>query len=165
MMERVLSWALALTLAVLLLVVVIQAQSGPSIFGIVALRSGIGFVEPYGRYVAIVLQLLAVVLVVIPKTRSRGSMLALVLTLGAVLTHLSPWLGIQLPLQGPALTAALQNHDAAAIAALPSDKGGMFMLALAIAILAAANIFVERAKIRAAERSKHKRPVGAFADA
>ena len=162
MMERVLSWALALTLAVLLL---IQTRLGAPMFGIVALRSGIGIAATYGYYAAVVLELVAVVLVVIPKTRARGSMLALVLTLVAVATHLSPWLGIQVPLQGP-LTAALARHASAAdIAALPTDKGAMFLLALAVAILSGANIFVERAKVQAAERSKHKRPVGAFADA
>jgi hypothetical protein len=168
MMERVLSWALGLTLAGILLIVVYLAMLGPTpnaIFGMIALRSGIHAIEPYGRYVISALQLVAVVLVVIPKTRSRGAGLALVLALAAIALHLSPWLGVQLP-RGPAVSQALaQGHSAAEIAAmnLPTDKGGMFMLGLAIAILSAANIFVERAKVQAAARGKTKKPIGAYA--
>jgi hypothetical protein len=168
MMERVLSWALSLALAALLLVVVYLAMLGPTpnaIFGMIALRSGVHVIEPYGRYLVSALQLAAVVLVIIPRTRSRGAGLALVLALAAIGLHLSPWLGLELP-RGPAVSEALaQGRSAADIAAmnLPTDKGGMFMLALAIAVLSAANIFVERAKIQAAARGKTKKPIGAYA--
>ena len=168
MMERVLSWALGITLAVLLLIVAFQALTGPApnaIFGMIALRSGIHAVEPYGRYVVCGLQLLAAVLAIIPATRSRGALLALVLSLTAVLLHLSPWLGVQLP-QGAAVSQALAlGYSLAQINAmgLPSDKGAMFLLAAATAILSIGSIFVERAKIEAAAKSKAKRPIGAFA--
>jgi hypothetical protein len=46
---------------------------------------------------------------------------------------------------------------------LPSDKGAMFLLAAAIAILSVGSIVVEKAKIEAAARGKAKKPVGAFA--
>ena len=68
MMERVLSWALSITLAVLLSIVAYQALSGPApnaIFGMIALRSGIHAVEPWGRYAVCALQLLAAVPVVV----------------------------------------------------------------------------------------------------
>ena len=48
---------------------------------------------------------------------------------------------------------------------LPTDKGAMFLLAVAIAILAVGVIFVERAKVQAIAKAKTKRPIGAFADA
>src|ERR1700761_5688540 len=98
MMERVLSWALGLTLAVLLLVVAFLQMSGPTpnpIFGMIAARSHIGLFEPYGRYLVALLEIAAVVLVVYPRTRPKGAILALVVALGAILLHLSPWLGVQ----------------------------------------------------------------------
>lgn len=168
MMERVLSWALGLTLAVLLLVVAFLQMSGPApnpIFGLIAARSHIGLFEPYGRYLVVFLELVAVAGVVYPRTRSRGATLALVVALGAIVLHLSPWLGVQLA-QGPAVSQALaQGRSAAEIAAmgLPTDKGGLFLLALAIDVLAAGVIFVEKAKVRAMTSKKVKKPIGAFA--
>lgn len=168
MMERVLSWALGITLAVLLLIVVYQALTGPTpnaIFGMIALRSGLHAVEPYGRYLVCGLQLLAAVLAIVPATRRRGAWLALVLSLTAIMLHLSPWLGLQLP-QGAAVSQALvQGRSLADINAmgLPTDKGAMFLLAVAIAILSISSIFLERAKIEAAARGKVKKPIGAFA--
>ena len=103
MMERVLSWALALTLAVLLLIVAFQDISGPTpnaIFGMIALRSGVHLAEPYGRWVVSALQLIAVMMVVIPQTRTRGAMLALGLAFaasGRMFPFFSPllgWLGV-----------------------------------------------------------------------
>ena len=46
---------------------------------------------------------------------------------------------------------------------LPTDKGALFLLCLAIAVLAAATFFVEKAKVRAMTTKKVKKPVGAFA--
>jgi hypothetical protein len=170
MMERVLSWALALTLALLLFTVAYQSLSGPTpnaIFGMIALRSGIHAFEPYGRYAVSGLQLLAALVVIVPMTRRRGAMLALMLAFAAIVLHLSPWLGVDLA-QGPAVSQALaQGHSAAQISAmgLPTDKGAMFLLAMAIAILSAGTILVEKAKVQAMARSKVRRPIGAFADA
>jgi hypothetical protein len=168
MMERVLSWALGLTLAVLLFVVASLQLTGPTpnpIFGMIAARSHIGLFEPYGRYLVALLEVAALALVVWPRTRSRGAILALVVALGAVALHLSPWLGIQLP-QGPAVSQALaQGRTAAEIAAmgLPTDKGGLFLLALAIVVLSAGTLFVEQAKVKAMTVGKVRKPIGAFA--
>jgi hypothetical protein len=167
-MERVLSWALGLTLAVLLLVVVITQLSGPTpnpVFGLIAARSHIGLFEPWGRYLVVLAEVVAIAGVVYPRTRSRGALLGLIVALGAIVLHLSPWLGMQLP-QGSAVSQALaQGRSAADIAAmgLPTDKGGMFLLDLAIAVLAGGTMFVEKAKIRAMTTKKVKKPVGAFA--
>jgi hypothetical protein len=168
MMERVLSWALGLTLAVLLLIVAFLQVSGPApnpVFGMIAARSHIALFEPWARYLVVLLEVVAIVGVVYPKTRSRGAILALVVALGAIAMQLSPWLGVQLS-QGPAVSQALaQGRSAADIAAmnLPTDKGGMFLLALAIAVLSAGTIFVEKAKVRAMSMKKAKKPIGAFA--
>ena len=168
MMERVLSWALGLTLAVLLLVVVFLQLSGPTpnpVFGLIAARSHIGLFEPYGRYLVVLVEIVALAGVVYPRTRPRGALLSLVVALAAIVLHLSPWLGVQLP-QGPALSQALaQGRSAAEIAAmgLPTDKGGLFLLSLAIAVLSAGTMFVEKAKVRAMGAKKAKKPIGAFA--
>jgi hypothetical protein len=71
MMERVLSWALGLTLAVLLLVVAFLQMSGPTpnpIFGMIALRSHIALFEPYGRYLVVAVEAVALAGVVYPRT-------------------------------------------------------------------------------------------------
>lgn len=168
MMERVLSWALGLTLAVLLLVVVFLQMSAPTpnpIFGLIAARSHVALFEPWGRYLVVLLEVVALAGVLYPRTRSQGAMLALAVALGAIVLHLSPWLGVQL-VQGPAVSQALaQGRSAAEIAAmgLPTDKGGMFLLAIATAVLSAGTVFVERAKVRAMTVKKVKKPVGAFA--
>jgi hypothetical protein len=168
MMERVLSWALGLTLAVLLLIVVFVQLTGPTpnpIFGLIAARSHIGLFEPWARYLVALVELVALAGVVYPKTRSRGALLALAVSLGAILLHLSPWLGIQLP-QGAAVSQALAaGKSAAEISAmnLPTDKGGLFLLALAIAVLSAGTYYVEKAKVRAMSMKKAKKPIGAFA--
>lgn len=168
MMERVLSWALGLTLAVLLLVVAFTQMTGyvPNpVFGMIAARSHISVFEPYGRYMVAVLEVAAVALAVWPRMRRQGAILALVVSLTAIALHLSPWLGVQV-IQGPAVSQALaQGRSAADIAAmgLPTDKGGMFLLALAIAVLAAGTLFVEQAKIKALSVKKVRKPIGAFA--
>jgi len=168
MMERVLSWALGLTLAVLLLIVAFLQISGPTpnpIFGLLAARSHVALFEPWARYLVVLLEVVALLGVVYPKTRSQGALLALVVSLGAILLQLSPWLGVQLP-QGVAVSQALaQGKSAADIAAmhLPTDKGALFLLALAIAVLSAGTMFVEKAKVRAMSMKKAKKPIGAFA--
>jgi hypothetical protein len=167
MMERVFSLAMAVTLAALLLAVSLQALLGPtpnSVFGLLASSLGIAVIEPYGRYVVTALQLAAVVLLLIPRTRAKGAVLAFVICIGAVAMHLSPWLGINLPLAEQASAQLAAGATAAEIRAmnLPSDSGGMFLLALAICVLAVGNLYIERAKIRAmAPRSR--KPAGAFA--
>jgi hypothetical protein len=166
MMERVLSWALGLALAVLLLVVIILQVSGPTpnpVFGLIAVRSHIGLFEPWARYLVALVEVVALAGVIYPKTRSRGALVALAVALGAIVLHLSPWLGVQLP-QGvsPALAAGKSAADIAAMN-LPTDKGGMFLLALAIAVLSAGTYYVEKAKVRAMSVKKAKKPIGAFA--
>jgi len=168
MMERVLSWALGLALAVLLLVVAILQMSGPTpnpIFGLIAARSHIALFEPWARYLVVLVEVVALAGVIYPKTRAKGALLALVVSLGAIVLHLSPWLGIQVS-EGAAVSQALaQGKSAADIAAmnLPTDKGGLFLLCLAIAVLSAGTLFVEKAKVRAMSVKKAKKPIGAFA--
>jgi hypothetical protein len=153
MLERNLCWALTLVLSALLLTVSLQYLLGPTpnaVFGLLAARSGHALFEPDARYLTAGLQLLAVVLLLWPRTRFIGAGLAVAVALAAIVIHLTPWLGINLP-NPKATTAALAaGMSAADIDAmhLPTDKGAMFLLALAISVLGMATIFLERAELR-----------------
>lgn len=167
MIERVLSWALAITLALLLLFIAYEQLLGPTpnpVFGLVAVRSGIGFFEPWGRYATVVAELIAIGLAVWPRMRAKGAMLALAVAVSAIIMHLSPWLGVAVPLPDAVAAAARQGRTMAEIFAmpLPTDKGAMFLLALFVAALSAGVIAVERARAYAGAH-KVKRPMGAFA--
>jgi hypothetical protein len=167
MIERVFSWALAITLALVLLFIAYQQLLGPTpnpVFGLVSARSGIGFFEPWARYATVAAELIAVGLVIWPRMRAKGAMLALAVAISAIVMHLSPWLGIAVPLPDAVADAARQGRSVAEIFAmpLPTDKGAMFLLALFIAALSAGVIAVERA-LAYAGAHKVKRPLGAFA--
>lgn len=151
MLERVLSWALALVLSALLLAVALQAVLEPSphaVFGLIALKSGIAAFDPEGRYIVGAIQGLAALLLLFPRLRAIGGALALAMASGAVALHLSPWLGVELPLAEPSAAALAAGASAAQIAALPTDRGGMFLLALAILSLSLLVLVVERATVR-----------------
>ena len=164
MLERVLSWGLALTLSALLLAVALQALLGPSphaVFGLIALKSGVPDVEPTGRYVVGALQAAAVLLLLLPRLRVAGGALAFVVSLGAVGMHLTPWLGVNLPLGDQATAALARGASAEEIANLPTDQGAMFLMALALLVLSLAVLVVERANIRAVAPGTRVR-AGAF---
>jgi hypothetical protein len=167
MIERVLSWTFSITIAVLLVFIVYQQLSGPTpnpVFGLVAVRSGVTLFEPWARYATAVAELAAVALVLWPRTRIRGAMLALAVAAAAVVFHLSPWLGIAVPNAEAVAEAARQGRTMAEIFAmpLPTDRGAMFLLALFIVVLSGVTIAVERARASAVAH-KSKRPAGAYA--
>jgi hypothetical protein len=97
--------------------------------------------------------------------RQRGAMLGLFVAAGAIIFHLSPWLGWQVPKAGPLSQALAQGMTAAQIEALnlPTDKGAMFLLAVAIAVLAGISIFVERNNLFAATHPASKPERASFA--
>lgn len=168
MMERVLSWTFGLMLAALLFAVGIQKFVGldPNpVFGLIEARSGLGFFEPGLRYVTGVLEMAAVLLVLWPATRMRGAQLGLVVAIGAIGFHMSPWLGVRLPRLQDLSAALAQGRTPDEIAAmnLPTDNGTMFILAIFIAATAVVSIIVERAKAKAESAPKVRRPMGALA--
>jgi hypothetical protein len=165
MMERVVDWALAVTLSVLLLLIVAQQLLGPApspVFGMLEVRSGVDLFEPWGRYLTAALELVAVVLLLWPRTRTKGALLSMIIAVVAIGFHLSPWLGIVVP-QPDAFAAAFNaNRPLLADAhQLPNDKGAMFMLAFVIVILSAANLWFEHLVHHL--RPKPKKPAGAYA--
>ncbi|MBX3479895.1 MAG: hypothetical protein KF842_05815 [Caulobacter sp.] len=169
MMDRVLSWSFGLALAGLLLAMSFQKFFGldPNpVFGLIEARSGIGLFEPVLRYVTGALELIAAGLVLWPAMRKRGAQLGLVVALGAIGFHLSPWLGWQIPKLDALSRALAQGMTAQQIDALnlPTDKGAMFLLAVAIAALAGVSIFVEQGLARSREAAaKPHHPVTSFA--
>jgi len=67
------------------------------IFSIIAERSGISLFEPGIRILTGIAELGAGLLILLPRTRLLGTVLGLAIVGGAILFHLSPWLGINVP--------------------------------------------------------------------
>ncbi len=86
----------------------------------IALFTKLG-VEPWGRYGTGVLELIACILLLIPKTVSLGALISVCLMAGAIFSHLTV-LGIE------------SNHD----------KGFLFLLALAVFISSGLLLLLER---------------------
>lgn len=73
------------------------------IFSIIAERSGISLFEPHIRIFTGVAEIGAAILLLIPKTRLLGALAGLGILVGAIVFHLSPWLGINVPGMGHGL--------------------------------------------------------------
>ena len=71
-----------------------------TIFAKIAANSGMAFFEPYVRMFTGVSEILAAILLLIPRTRLAGALMGLGLLVGAIGFHLSPWLGINVPTIG-----------------------------------------------------------------
>lgn len=147
---RLLSWALALGFAgALVFLVGLPKFIGPDpnpIFALIAGRTGVDLFEPYIRYATGAAELTAALLLIIPRTRFFGALLAGSVTLGAIGFHLSPFLGVQIP-QMDRLVALLQEGRSVSeidAMALPTDGGMLFMFALAFLAVAAALAWLER---------------------
>lgn len=92
---KYIKWGIALLLAVFFVFMGVQKFGGENvIFATIAERSGLGLFEPTVRMLVGVSEILAAVLLVIPATRFLGALLGLGILFGAVVFHLSPWLGI-----------------------------------------------------------------------
>lgn len=93
-----------------------------------------------------VVEIIAALLLVLPKTRRYGAMLALAITAGAISFHLSPWLGIELP-NIPQLLVhlrdgkSIQEVDALNLA---TDGGTLFAMAVTFFTVAGAILWLEK---------------------
>lgn len=103
---NVLRWILALILAGLFLFMAsfkfmpeLTGEANP-VFPLIAKNTGIAFVEPYFRWVTGVLELITGLLLIMPRTRLAGAGLALCIMIGALGSHLTPILGMEVPGQG-----------------------------------------------------------------
>ncbi len=127
-----LSWILAvLVIGVLLFSADAKLFSDPTqpnvAFSILSERTGVGIMEPTGRYVVGLIELFAALLVLLPWTRRSGALLALGIAAGAVAAHLSPYLGQELPL---------------ILGAEETDGGELFYLSLALSAACGLLMFV-----------------------
>ncbi|GAM97023.1 hypothetical protein U91I_00644 [alpha proteobacterium U9-1i] len=147
---RLLSWALALGFAgALVFLVGLPKFIGPDpnpIFALLAGRTGVALFEPYIRYATGAAELTAALLLVIPRTRFFGALIAGGVTLGAIGFHLSPFLGIQIPQMDRVVALLQEGRSVSEIdaMALPTDGGMLFMIALAFLAVAAALAWLER---------------------
>ena len=69
------------------------------IFSTIAERSGITLFEPAVRMLTGVLEFFAAALLIFPRLSGIGALLSTALIGGAILFHLSPWLGIMVSLE------------------------------------------------------------------
>jgi putative oxidoreductase len=117
----VLSWALRITAAVILLqTLFFKFTAAPES---VYIFTKVG-AEPWGRIGSGVVELIAAILILTPRFTWLGSFLALGVMAGAILSHLTV-LGIEV--QG--------------------DKGLLFALALIVFVCSTANLFLHRSEI------------------
>jgi len=102
----ILRWILALVLAGLFLFMAsfkfmpeFTGEANP-VFPLIAKNTGIALVEPYFRWLTGALELLTGLLLLVPRTRMTGALLGLCIMIGALASHLTPILGIEVPGQG-----------------------------------------------------------------
>lgn len=85
----------ALLLALFLVFMGVQKFGGENIiFATIAERSGIGLFEPAIRILTGIGELGAALLLLLPRTRLLGALGAVAIIGGAIMFHLSPWLGV-----------------------------------------------------------------------
>jgi hypothetical protein len=132
------------------------------IFGWAEAQSGLGWLEPGGRWAVGAVAFAIAVLVLIPRTRLYAAWAGLALSTLFVAAHATPWLGMNIPSYGPLMEALAAGSSAEEIRAmgLPTDMGGHATLALTNALLAAITIGGELS-VRGSRRSERK--VGLFA--
>ena len=128
------SWILALFLIFMFLQATVHPLPNPSIgevklfdrpgenivFATMAAQTGFAWLEPGGRVVIALFELIAVFFLVFPPLRKAGAMLSAVILIGAVMAHLSP------DILGRDVPTTLDPSNAA------TDGGALFALAIAM---------------------------------
>lgn len=151
---RIVSWVLAIGFAAALVFMVgLPKFVGPEpnpIFALIAGRTGISLFEPYVRYAVGVAEFAAAILLIVPRTRLYGALLAGAVTIGAIAFHLSPFLGIEIPRMDRLVPLVQEGRTVAEIDAmnLPTDGGTLFMTALVFLAVAATIGWLERMRPR-----------------
>ena len=96
---KIIRWGIALILSVFLIFMGVQKFGSENVvFATIAAKSGIGLFEPIVRMLVGVAELIAAVLLLIPAARFFGALLGLGILFGAIGFHLTPWLGIFVPM-------------------------------------------------------------------
>lgn len=142
MMRHIASWALALFLIFMFVQATVHPLPNPPagsvklfdqageniVFATIAKNTGYAIIEPTGRFVVAIAELLAALLLLLPWSRRLGGVLSFFILSGALTAHLLPSvLGREIPLSLVAGETA-------------TDGGQLF--ALAIAMLAATMLLI-----------------------
>lgn len=130
--QRIISWILQILIAAIFVMALIPKLTGDE--GSKALFDVLG-VEPMGRYAAGIAELIAVILILNPKTSVIGAVASLGVISGAILSHITK-LGISIDpiaLARPELTAA--------------EGPAMFIMAMMIFIASIIVIIIRRAQL------------------
>jgi hypothetical protein len=147
---RIVSWVLAIGLAAALVFLVgLPKFVGPEpnpIFALIAGRTGVSLFEPYVRYAVGGAELGAAILLIMPRTRFYGALVAGAVAIGAIVFHLSPFLGTEIPRMDRLVPLLKEGRTVAEIDAmnLSTDGGALFMTALVFLAAAAALAWLER---------------------
>jgi len=150
----IVKWLLALAVGGFLLAFGIMKFAGMAfIFPYIEYKAGAAGLPmadlawPLGNYAVGALEVLAGALVILPMTRRLGAPLAVLPLFGAVLAHLSPYLGTTTPLDfaSPKPLEALAAGGGFVRENFSAETGPMlFMMASAMLVLALINLFVQR---------------------
>jgi hypothetical protein len=131
-MSLILKHAPALLLAAFLIMMGAQKFGAENvIFATIAERSQIAMFEPIIRMAAGVAEIGAALLLLLPRTRMIGAIVAIAIIGGALGFHLSPWLGVDV---------------AMAPGAQPTST--LFMLAVGSFALAVITLILERRRVK-----------------
>lgn len=119
---------LALALAAAMLFMGLQKFGAENfIFQTIAQKSGLSIFEPVFRMFSGVVEILAGLLMFLPRTRGAGALLSTGVVAGAVVFHLSPWLGTKLPMEAGGEASYT-----------------LFTMAVVFLVLALVNLFLNR---------------------
>lgn len=77
--------------------------AGNPVFPLLAKNTGIALVEPYFRWITGIAEIVTGLLLIAPRTRLAGAGMGLLILIGALTAHFSPFLGIDVPDAGPTI--------------------------------------------------------------
>jgi len=137
-------WILAIILAVFFVFMGSQKLIAPSpVFQYLAVHSGISLFEPGVRMATGLAEISAAILIILPRTRAYGALLALAVLGGALTFHFSPWLGINAPVAFSEACQAAQNCDFTSDSSYVKSPM-LFAMALSFFLASLGLLFVER---------------------
>ncbi|MDQ7019043.1 MAG: hypothetical protein Q9M33_07735 [Robiginitomaculum sp.] len=137
-------WSLAIILAAFLVFMGSQKFGTHNpVFQYMAIQSGISLFEPGVRMATGLAEISAALLILWPRTRLYGALLALAVLGGALALHLSPWLGINAPVDFSEACRAAQNCDYADMSSYMKSPM-LFIMALGFSLITLGLYVLER---------------------
>lgn len=135
-LRQIASWILALFLVVMYVHATFHPLPSPPVgsvkffdlpgenivFSLLAKNSGYDLFEPTGRVATGFVEILAAILLFFPASRKLGAFLSCMILMGAIVLHLSQWLGRDIPL-------SLEPGETA------TDGGVLFALAIGMLVI------------------------------